>query len=93
VWGLVRSISASKPWLKRAWSKGYSVLEMVGAFEATSGRDVPYRVTARRPGDVASCYADPRKAGELLEWSAKRTLSDMCASTWNFQQSAARSCL
>ncbi len=73
--------------------QGYSVLEMVGAFEATSGRDVPSRVTARRPGDVASCYADPRKAGELLEWSAKRTLSDMCASTWNFQQSAARSCL
>lgn len=67
--------------------KGCSVLEMVGAFESASSRKVPYRVTSRRLGDVAVCYADPKNAGELLKWSAKRTLDDMCASTWRFQQS------
>jgi len=67
--------------------KGYSVLEMVQAFEKASDRQVPYKVVARRAGDVAACYADPKKAGEVLNWSAKRTLEEMCASTWRFQQS------
>jgi UDP-glucose 4-epimerase len=67
--------------------KGYSVLEMVQAFEKASGRQVPYKVVARRAGDLAACYADPQKASEVLSWRATRTLDDMCASTWQFQQS------
>lgn len=67
--------------------KGYSVLEMVQAFEKASGREVPYKIVACRAGDVAACYADPHKASEVLNWSATRTLDDMCASTWRFQQS------
>ncbi|WP_394560358.1 UDP-glucose 4-epimerase GalE [Aquipseudomonas alcaligenes] len=68
--------------------KGYSVLEMIRAFEKTSRHKVPYRVVARRTGDVAACYADPRKAAELLDWAANRTLDEMCTSTWRFQRSA-----
>ncbi len=67
--------------------KGYSVLEMVQAFEEASGRQVPYKIVARRAGDVAACYADPQKASEVLNWRAMRTLDDMCTSTWRFQQS------
>jgi UDP-glucose 4-epimerase len=69
--------------------KGYSVLEMVNAFEKASGRKVPYRVVSRRAGDVAECYAKPQKANGVLHWTAKRSLDDMCASTWNFQKSLA----
>ncbi len=65
---------------------GYSVLNMVRAFEKASERTVPCRVAPRRPGDVATCYANPEKAMKLLKWTALRTLDDMCASTWNFQQ-------
>ena len=68
--------------------KGYSVLEMVQRFEKASGREVPYQVVARRAGDAAQCYANPRKAANLLGWSAKRSLDDMCESTWRFQQQA-----
>ena len=66
--------------------KGYSVLDMIQAFEQASGRQVPYKVVARRAGDVAACYADPTKASEALFWRAARTLDDMCVSTWQFQQ-------
>jgi UDP-glucose 4-epimerase len=66
--------------------KGYSVLEVVKAFEKASDCGVPYRIVARRAGDVAECYADPKKASELLSWSATRNLDDMCASTWRFQR-------
>jgi UDP-glucose 4-epimerase len=69
--------------------KDYSVLEVVHAFKKASGRKVPYRVASRRPGDVAGCYAKPQKANEVLHWTAKRSLDDMCASTWNFQKSLA----
>ena len=68
--------------------KGYSVLEMVQAFEKASGCEVPYKVVVRRAGDAAQCYANPRKAADLLGWSAKRSLGDMCESTWRFQQQA-----
>ncbi len=68
---------------------GYSVLEMVRAFESASGRQVPYKVAARRTGDVAACYADPKKADALLGWTAERSLAEMCVSTWHFQKSAA----
>jgi UDP-glucose 4-epimerase len=66
--------------------QGHSVLEMVRAFEAASGRAVPYTIVARRPGDVATCYASADKAARLLQWRACRNLQDMCASTWRWQQ-------
>ena len=66
--------------------KGYSVLEMVNAFEKTSCRKVPYTLVARRTGDVAECYANPRKADELLNWTANRSLDEMCTDTWRFQR-------
>lgn len=64
---------------------GYSVLEMVHAFERASGRSVPYRIAPRRPGDVASCYADPGLALSLLGWRAQRGLDAMCADAWRWQ--------
>ena len=65
--------------------KGYSVLDMVRAFEKTSGRRVPYRIAPRRPGDIASCYADAKLAGTLLGWQAERGLEEMCVDTWRWQ--------
>ena len=64
---------------------GHSVLEVVRAFEAASGRPVPYKHMARRPGDVAQCYADPALARELLGGRATRTLAQMCADAWRWQ--------
>lgn len=64
--------------------RGTSVLQMVQAFEAATGQRVPYRIAARRPGDVAECWADPGKAQRVLGWRATRTLHDMCASAWGF---------
>ncbi len=65
---------------------GFSVLEMIQVFEEASVCKVPYKIVARRAGDVAACYADPKKASEVLNWIAKRNIYDMCASTWRFQQ-------
>ena len=65
--------------------QGYSVLDVVEAFEEASGQDVPYKITDRRPGDIASCYADPQKAKEELGWSAKRDIVDMCKDAWRWQ--------
>ena len=65
--------------------RGHSVLELVRAFEAASGRAIPLRFVARRPGDVATLYADPRRAERDLGWKAIRTLADMCADTWRWQ--------
>ena len=59
---------------------------MVGAYEKVSGKKVLYRVVCRRVGDFAECYANPQKADDLLKWTAKRILDDMCSSTWQFQQ-------
>ena len=64
---------------------GYSVLEVVRAYELASGRSVPMEFVARRPGDVASCFADPSLARELLGWCANRSLADMCADSWRWQ--------
>ncbi len=69
---------------------GSSVLEMVHAFEAASGQPVPFDIVARRPGDVATSYASADKARGLLAWQARRTLQDMCDSTWNWQQNGGR---
>jgi UDP-glucose 4-epimerase len=70
--------------------RGYSVLEMVKAFETASGRPVPYRIVPRRPGDVARCYADPSLAWKLLGWKAELGIEAMCADTWRWQQWAAQ---
>jgi UDP-glucose 4-epimerase len=68
--------------------KGFSVLEMVRAFEQACGRPIPYRITDRRAGDIATCYAKADKAWEQLGWRAERTLEEMCTSTWRFTQHA-----
>jgi UDP-glucose 4-epimerase len=65
--------------------KGYSVLDIVRAFEAASGQPVPYKVGPRRPGDVASCYADPAQAATVLGWRAERGLTAMCTDAWRWQ--------
>src|SRR5699024_10746253 len=64
---------------------GYSVLDMVAAFEGASGRSIPYIITNRRPGDAAVCYADPRKAKQELGWQAMRGVERMCMDTWRWQ--------
>ena len=65
--------------------RGYSVLEMITAFEKASGKKVPYRIVGRRPGDIAVCYADPAKAEKELAWKASRDIDAMCADTWRWQ--------
>jgi len=65
--------------------RGHSVLEVVHAFEKSSGRPVPYQIAPRRPGDVAQCYADPALAHRLLGWTAQHTLDEMCADAWRWQ--------
>jgi UDP-glucose 4-epimerase len=65
--------------------RGVSVLEMVRAFEQASGRPVPYQVVARRPGDIAKCYADPARARDELGWTATRDIAQMCADSWRYQ--------
>ncbi|WP_439107759.1 UDP-glucose 4-epimerase GalE [Congregibacter sp.] len=64
---------------------GYSVLELVRAFEAASGREVPFEIVARRPGDVAQCYADPSFAREQLGWTARFGVQRMCEDAWRWQ--------
>ncbi|MGB8078211.1 MAG: UDP-glucose 4-epimerase, partial [Gallionella sp.] len=65
--------------------RGISVLEVVRAFEAASGRPVPYRIVDRRPGDIAQCYADATLAERVLGWKAKRGIAEMCRDAWNWQ--------
>ncbi len=73
----------------RAWNlgtgQGTSVLEMVRAFERASGQTVPYEIGPRRPGDLATCYADPGRAEVELGWKAERGIDQMCADTWRWQ--------
>ena len=73
----------------RTWNlgtgQGYSVLEMVRAFEQASGRPVPYRIAPRRPGDIAECWADPAKAARELGWQAERGLDQMMQDAWRWQ--------
>lgn len=65
--------------------QGYSVLDVVKAFEEASGKEIPYKITERRPGDAAICYADPSKAEKELGWNAKREIEDMCRDAWRWQ--------
>jgi UDP-glucose 4-epimerase len=64
---------------------GYSVLELVKSFERVNDIKIPYVIKERRPGDIAECYADATKSRELLGWTAKKTLVDMCRDSWNWQ--------
>jgi UDP-glucose 4-epimerase len=66
--------------------RGYSVLDMIAAFEKASGRRIPFSVAPRRPGDVASCYADPSLARERLGWEAEHGIDRMCADAWRWQE-------
>jgi len=66
--------------------RGTSVLEMIRAFESASGRPVAFDIVDRRPGDIAECWANPALAREELRWSARLTISDMCADAWRWQQ-------
>ena len=65
---------------------GYSVLDMVNTFMEMNRVDIPYEITHRRPGDIATCYADPAKSREILGWQAEQTLADMCRDSWNWQK-------
>jgi UDP-glucose 4-epimerase len=65
--------------------QGYTVLEVVAAFEKASGKKIPYKIIGRRPGDIASCYADPTRAKTELDWSADRGIDEMCADVWRWQ--------
>jgi len=64
---------------------GYSVLDIVKAFEKVNGVPVPYVIAPRRAGDIATCFSDPAKAAELLGWKAELTLEDMCRDSWRWQ--------
>ena len=66
--------------------RGYSVLEVVHAFEQVSGVKIPYVIEGRRPGDIAACYSDPGKAKRELDWQAEHDIYDMCRDSWNWQQ-------
>jgi UDP-glucose 4-epimerase len=66
--------------------QGYSVLDIIRAFESANGLKVPYAIGPRRPGDVATVYANPTKARELLDWEAKLNIEDMCRDAWRWQE-------
>ena len=89
--GLLAALNAlQKRTGKHVWNlgtgQGYSVLQIIQAFEAASGKSIPYRLVKRRPGDIAACYADPTKATTELGWSANRDLFTMMADSWRWQK-------
>lgn len=65
--------------------KGYSVLQIISAFSKACGKEIPYQIDGRRPGDIAECYADPTKAKNELGWSAERGIDEMCEDSWRWQ--------
>jgi len=81
---LTRTTDAVNTW-NLGSGRGTSVLELLHAFERAVGRELPYEIVARRPGDVASSYADPSKANAELGWSTQRSVDDMCADAWRWQ--------
>jgi UDP-glucose 4-epimerase len=95
---LVQGHLAALAWLERSGDpvltanlgtgQGYSVLDVVHAFERATGKAVAYRIVERRPGDVPICYADPGLARTVLEWRAEHSLEDMCRDAWNWQRSS-----
>ena len=64
---------------------GYSVLDVIGAFSKACGKEIPYKIEGRRAGDIATCYSDPKKANEILGWTAEHDLASMCSDSWNWQ--------
>ena len=93
---------AALDWLRReggmltvnlGTGQGYSVLDMVRAFERASGRPVPYETVARRAGDIAACWADPSLARRLLGWEARRGIDAMCADAWRWQTMNPEGCM
>jgi UDP-glucose 4-epimerase len=64
---------------------GYSVLDMIKAFEKASGKKVPYQIVQRRTGDISTCYSDSSFAKEVLNWESKKTIDDMCIDSWKWQ--------
>jgi UDP-glucose 4-epimerase len=70
--------------------RGYSVLEVIAAFEKASGRTIAYDIVDRRPGDIAACYADPGRAMKLFRWKADKTLAEMCLDHWRWQSRLAK---
>lgn len=70
--------------------QGYSVLDLVKTFEKVNGIKIPYEIVGRRPGDIATCYADTQKAENVLGWKAEKGIEDMCRDSWRWQQSQAQ---
>jgi UDP-glucose 4-epimerase len=87
---ITRSNNSLSTW-NLGTGQGYSVLEMVEAFEDVNGVSVPYRIAERRPGDIASSYASPDNAKTELGWEATLGLAEMCASMWRFERMLATS--
>ena len=87
---LLNSDAPSESIINLGTGRGNSVLDVVRSFEAASGRPIPFEFVARRPGDVAICYADTSRAAALLGWHAKRGLDAMCADSWRWQLSNPR---
>lgn len=87
--GLARQTGGGVLTVNLGTGRGYSVLEMVKAFERASGRPVAYRIAPRRPGDIAQCFADPTLAEQLLGWRAELDVDAMCEDSWRWQQFAA----
>ena len=85
---IVRAAPGLSTW-NLGTGQGYSVLDMVRAFERVNGVSIPYRLAPRRDGDVASCYASPERAAHELGWTAQRDLDAMCASSWSFERTLA----
>ena len=65
--------------------RGYSVLEVIVAYSKAVGRDIPYKIVARRPGDIGTSFADPKKAQVELMWNAERDIDDMCQDSWRWR--------
>ncbi len=86
--GHLRALENSRPGTavyNLGTGRGYSVLEMVDAFERAAGKEIPYRIVERRPGDIAECWADPSRARKELGWTATRGIDEMCADAWRWQ--------
>lgn len=86
--GHVAALEHSKPGAEAynlATGTGVSVLELIAAFSKACGKDLPYEITDRRPGDIAACYASPAKANRELGWSTQKSLDDACADSWRWQ--------
>jgi UDP-glucose 4-epimerase len=86
--GHVAAINHSAPGIEAynlGTGRGVSVLELIHAFIKAVGKDIPYQITGRRPGDISSCYADPTKANQKLNWMAQKTIDEACQDSWRWQ--------